>query len=261
MGQRDIRTGREVREHLRQGAALAGAFQRIPAPGVTELCAAAGFDFVILDMEHTPISEERVGELVRAAEAVGIPAIVRVPSRDPVGVSRVLETGCVGIQVPLVRSAAEAEEIVRATRYAPHGTRGLASPRQTRYGMAMSIAEWVRTSVDAVLVVVQIEDRLGVGAVGEIAAVDGVDVVFVGLTDLSADLGVPGDLAHPDVAAAVDAALAAAQAAGKTAGLPARDASSAAQLMRRGAGYVTTDDVRCFLNGATAFLGELRAGS
>src|SRR3990170_1993429 len=240
MGQADIRTGREVRERLRQGAALAGAFQRIPAPGVTELCAAAGFDFVILDMEHTPISEERVGELVRAAEAVGIPAIVRVPSRDPVGVSRVLETGCVGIQVPLVRSAAEAEEIVRATRYAPHGTRGLASPRQTRYGMAMSIAEWVRTSVDAVL---------------------GVDVVFVGLTDLSADLGVPGDLAHPDVAAAVDAALAAAQTAGKTAGLPARDASSAAQLMRRGAGYVTTDDVRCFLNGATAFLGELRAGS
>jgi 4-hydroxy-2-oxoheptanedioate aldolase len=255
MDRDDIRTGRALRRRLHAGEPLAGCFQRIPAPTVTELIAASGFDFVVLDMEHTPVSLERIGDLVRAAEAFGLPPLVRVPSHDPVGIARALETGCVGIHVPLVRSAPEAEAIVAATRYAPAGTRGLAAPRQIAYGTAMPVGDWVRASHDSVLVVVQVEDRLGVAEAGAIAGVDGVDVVFVGLADLSTDLGVPGELAHPSVTAAVESVASVA----RVTGAPARDADAAAALRAQGVAYVTTDDVRCLLRGAAAFLGPSAA--
>src|SRR5437588_2895723 len=183
----DIRDGNPLKPRLRGGETLLGCFQRIPAPEITELAAAAGFDFVVIDLEHTPASEERAAGLIRTAEAAGIPALVRVADHDPAAIGRLLDAGAAGLHLPQVASAAEAEAAVRATRYPPRGSRGLAAPRQAGYGARMSLAEFVRASEEWPLIVVQVESRSGLDELEAIAAVEGVDVVFIGLTDLSQD--------------------------------------------------------------------------
>lgn len=260
-GWRDIDERGSLRARVRGDRPLVGCFQRIPAPTVTEVLAAAGLSFVIIDMEHTPISLDTVAELVRASEAAGIDAVVRVPSLDHVTIARTLETGCVGLQLPLVRSAEEAELAVRATRFQPRGTRGLAAPRQTGYGAYRTLPDWIATSEEHLLVVAQIEDGLGVEAADAIAAVDGVDVVFVGLTDLSQDLGVPGQFDAPAVHDALERVRAATHRAGKTLGVPAPDAVGLDRARSLGAGYLTMDDVRLLSTGAAALAQQVRSGA
>lgn len=255
----DIREGNPLKRRLQGGQTLLGCFQRIAAPDVPELCAAAGFDFVVIDLEHALIPEDRVADLVRAAEAVGIPAVVRVPSRDPGPIGRLLEIGAAGIQVAQVSSSRQAEEIVRATRHAPEGMRGLATSRQTGYGASMSLAEYVAASNEWPLVVVQVEDRSGLASVEDIARVPGVDAVFIGLTDLSQDLGTPGDYDHPDLTAAVDHAFELIRACGKAAAVPVTGAAMGEAFVRRGARFVTTSDTRLLLDASLQFLERLRS--
>ncbi len=258
MGWLDTDETRTLKARLGRGETIAACFQRIPAAAATEAIAAAGLDAVVIDMEHTPISLERVAELVRGSEAAGIDAIVRVPSIDAAGISRALETGAVGVQIPLVRSATDAEISVRATRFAPRGTRGLASPRQTGYGARMPVDDWVDLSERRTVVVVQIEDRAGLEQAEAIAAVDGIDVVFVGLTDLSRDLGVTGRYDAPELLEAVERIHAAAAAAGKAFGAPAGNAEAATRQRLAGARFVVGDDVRLLLGGATGLAGAIR---
>ena len=257
----DIRDGNPLKRRLQHGETLLGCFQRIPAPEVTEVCAAAGFDFVVVDLEHTLMTEEHAAGVVRAAEAAGIPALVRVPSHDPATIGRLLEAGPSGLHVPQVRSAAEAEAAVRATRYSPEGSRGLSTPRQSGYGGRMSLAEYVRASADWTLLVIQVEDRSGLDEVEAIAAVEGVDAVFIGLTDLSQDLGVPGaydDLALQD---AVDRAFRLIKGRGKAAAVPVTGRAMAEEYLARGATYLTANDTRLLLEGGRAFVRALRGSA
>lgn len=254
----DIRAGNPLKRRLRDGETLVGCFQRIAAPDVTELCAAAGFDFVVVDLEHALISEVRVADLVRAAEAAGILALVRVPNHDPAPIGRLLEAGAAGIHVPQVSSAAEAETAVRATRHSPEGMRGLATARQAGYGARMSLAEYVAASAEWPLVVVQVESRAGLANVEAIALVPGVDVVFIGLTDLSQDLGVPGEYDHPALREAVDRAFETIRACGKVAAVPVTGAAMAADYLGRGATYLTTSDTRLLLDASRALVESVR---
>jgi 4-hydroxy-2-oxoheptanedioate aldolase len=254
----DIRGGNPLKLRLRSGEILLGCFQRIMAPEVTEVCAAADFDFVVIDLEHTPVTEERAAGLIRAAEAAGIPALVRVASHEPTTIGRLLDAGPAGLHVPQVGSAREAEAAVRATRYAPDGTRGLAVPRQSGYGARMSLAEYVAASADWPLVVVQAESRSALDEVEAIAALDGVDVVFVGLTDLSQDLGVPGDYEHAALREAVDGAFRAIASCGKAIGVPVTGAAMAEEYAARGATYLTVTDVRLLLDGGRSLVAALR---
>jgi 4-hydroxy-2-oxoheptanedioate aldolase len=254
----DIRDGNPLKRRLRDGETLVGCFQRIAASDVTELCAAAGFDFVVVDLEHALISEARVADLVRAAEAAGIIALVRVPNHDPAPIGRLLEVGAAGIHVPQVGSAGEAEEAVRATRHAPRGTRGLSTARQAGYGAHMSLAEYVAASGDWPLVVVQVESRSSLANVEGIARVPGVDAVFIGLTDLSQDLGVPGDYDHPALGEAVDRAFQLIRGSGKAAGVPVTGAAMAEDYLARGARYLTTSDTRVLLDASRALVGRVR---
>lgn len=259
MGWIDIRDGNQLKERLRRGETVLGCFQRVPAPQVTEVCAAAGFDFVVVDTEHTPVSTERVADLVRAAEAAGIPALVRVGSHDPAAIAPLLEAGPAGLHVPQVPSAAAAAAVVRATRYPPHGSRGLASPRQAGYGTRMSLAEYVRASEEAVLLVVQVENLAALEEVEAIAAVPGVDALFVGLTDLSQDFGVPGEYGHPKLREAVDRVLRAGEAQGKPVGVPVSGPAMAEEYRARGARYLAANDIRLLLESSQALVERLRA--
>jgi len=251
---------RTLKARIARGETIAACFQRIPNAAATEAIAAAGLDAVVIDMEHAPTSLERVAELVRAAGAAGIDAIVRVPGVDPTLITQVLETGAIGIQVPLVRSALEASTVVRATRFSPRGTRGLASSRQTGYGMRISLPRWVELSERRTVVVVQIEDREGVAEADSIAAVTGVDVVFAGLTDLSSDLGVTGQYDAPELLAAVERIRAAATAAGKAFGASAADPAAAIGQRVAGTRFIACDDIRILLAGAAAFTESARTG-
>lgn len=261
MARIDRRDGTSPKERLQRGETLVGCFQRIPAPEITEVCAYAGFDLVVVDMEHTLVSEARVADLIRAAEAVGIAALVRVPSHDPATIGRVLEAGPAGVQIPRVQSAAEAAAAVRATRYAPRGVRGLSTSRQAGYGARMSLEEYVGASEQALLVVVQVEDRSGLEEVEGIASVEGVDAVFIGLTDLSQDLGVPGRYDDPALRRAVEGAFRAVKGQGRAAAVPVTGAAMAKEYLELGATYLTTNDIRLLLNSSRAFLAGLRGNA
>lgn len=171
----------------------AGNWISIGHPSVSEVSAELGFDFVLVDTEHTTMSLETVESHVRAVDAADgqTDAVIRVPSDDIVRVKRVLDTGAAGVMVPMVESADEAERIVEAVRYPPDGIRGIAGGRASRYGLNME--EYVAAANDSVVTIAQIETREGLQNVGEIAAVDGIDALFVGPADLSGALDVFGE--------------------------------------------------------------------
>ena len=187
-----------------------GLFVKLPSTEVLDLTAAAGFDFVVVDLEHSQLSEADARALARHAKAVGLPALVRIPEVDRGLVNRLLEAGAAGIQLSTVRSAAQVRELRSATRYAPDGTRSisLAHP-QAGYGAA-KLDEYLRGQAQAPpLVVAQIETAQTDDPLPEIAAA-GPDVVFIGSTDLAVDLG----LDPARVRARVEEIAGAAEAAG-----------------------------------------------
>jgi len=185
----------DLKRALREREPVESTWVSIPHPAVAELAAEQGFDCVFLDSEHTPASVETIEELVRAVDAGNdgeTASVVRVPWNDPVRIKRVLDTGPTGVMVPMVETRAEAEAFVEATRYPPEGVRGMAAGRASGYGTRF--AEYVERANDEVVAIAQIETATGVENASDIAAVDGLDALFVGPADLGASLGAePGD--------------------------------------------------------------------
>lgn len=176
-----------------------GTFIQNNSPENCEIAARSGLDFVIVDLEHGTFGIESAAHLIRAAEACGVSAIVRIPEYTRATVLKVLDAGAAGIIVPNVESAAQLREVVAATRYAPRGTRG-ACPctRSTGHGILdwdVSVA-WAEKNV---MVIALVETKAGIDNFEEIIAVDGLDVVGVGQFDLSMSLGYEGDHKHPEV--------------------------------------------------------------
>lgn len=198
-----------LREAVRLGEPVVGTWVSIGHPTVAEVSGGLGFDFVTVDTEHAPVGIETVAELVRAVDAAdgATETVVRVPEADPVPIKRVLDTGAAGVMVPRVDTAAQAQTVVDATRYPPTGTRGVAAGRAADYGD--SFEEYVRTADDHVTTIVQIETERAVENAIDVAAVDGVDALFVGPADLSAALDVFGEYDANRFQAAVDRVVAA----------------------------------------------------
>lgn len=178
----------ELRRAVRAGEPAVGNWVSIADPAVAEVSAELGFDFVTVDVEHTTASLSGVESMARAVDAGGgqTETLVRLPENDPVWVKRVLDIGVGGVMVPMVDSAAEAEAFVESTRYPPEGVRGVAAGRAARYGL--DFPESVETANEEHLTVAQIESEAGLADVEAIAAVDGLDALFVGPADLSAAL-------------------------------------------------------------------------
>lgn len=202
-----------LKETLAAREPAVGSWLSLRDPTVAEATAALGFDFVILDIEHTPNTLETVIEMARGVDAAGTHTepVVRLPWNDPVLVKRVLDTGVSGVMAPMIGSAEEAEALVEATRYPPDGIRGVAGGRAARYGIDMP--EYFDRANDEVVVLAQIETAEGFENVEEIAAVPGIDGLFVGPADLSANLGIYGEWESETFLDAVDRVLAAGEAA------------------------------------------------
>lgn len=195
----------EFAERVRTGESLSAGWISLGHPRVAEIVALAGYDFVIVDIEHTPTSLETLDDVVRAVELHDVPVVVRVPWNDPVELKRVLDIGVAGVMIPMVETVAAAEEAVDAMTYPPEGMRGVAGSRATNYGLEFD--EYMRNADDDLVTILQIETVDGVENAGEISAVEGVDSLFVGPSDLSASLGVTGDWQDETVLAAIDDVL------------------------------------------------------
>lgn len=207
------RPGQTLRGAIGAGREVYGLFVGVPSPTMVEMIAAAGFDFAILDTEHTLVDPQTLHHMIRAAEAFGIAPLVRVPERDPGAIQRVLDAGAHGVVVPHVRGPRDVRDAVRAARYAPEGMRSLAGGRIAGYGR-VDLREHVVRANERTLVVPMIEDAEAVADIDAIVAEPGVDLVLEGAADLSQSLGVTWQTRHPDVVAAVREVAAACRRAG-----------------------------------------------
>ena len=231
-----------LKARLRAGETLFGLFLGIPSPALAEMAGWAGFDYVIVDTEHGGGDVEAASAMVRAAEAGGAEAVIRVAAGARERVLRALDTGASGVQVPMVQSKEEAQDVAASAHYPPAGVRGIAfSIRSAHYGLIPPGIYFQQS--EETLVSIQIETRRALERLDEIAQVAGIDVLFVGPTDLAQNLGHPGELTHPEVEAAIGRIFEAAQRAGKFPGILANDVLTAKRWMVRGARFLAGNGV------------------
>ena len=178
-----------VKRVMREGGLAIVSHVGFADPAVVEIIAAAGFDGAFIDMEHSAFDMKTVGEMIRVADLCGITPVVRVPENNPKTILRILDAGAQGIQVPHIEGVEGAERAVAAVRYPPEGERGGAgSTRAAGYG-AVPWTEHMRTSNDEILLIIMTEDKRGLDDLEKIAALEGVDVISLGPTDISTALG------------------------------------------------------------------------
>lgn len=221
---------------------------------IASIAYTAGFDSVYIDMEHSSFSLEAAGQICMACNSLGVTPLVRVPGLDPSFIARVMDSGAMGIIVPGVESADEARTIVRAVKHAPWGERSLAGAAPQLNYRTLPADQLVRELDNTSMVVPMIESQAGLDAVEAIAAVDGVDMLLVGASDLSVELGVPGQLDHPRVHEAYLQVIKACQANGKSVGIGGLGGRPdlIRQYLDLGAGFVSTGNDISFLSAAAA---------
>lgn len=227
-----------TREALARGKPTLGCFLRYPDAGLAELLALQGLDFVVFDGEHGTLTPVACEHLARAVELHGVTPGVRVEENRAASLLRYLDAGALICHVPGVESREDALRAVRAVKFRPQGDRGLSAARASGFGARDGYPIYMAAANRETQVVVHVESAAGVAAAGEIAAVEGVDVLLVGTLDLSHDLGCPGELRHPDVVAGVDRVAGAAAASGKVLGAVAADTAGVQAALERGARYV-----------------------
>ena len=247
-----------MKDKIRGGEAAIGVSLMFPSPQLVEMCAYAGFDWVLIDCEHWSIGLADVEVMAMAADASGITAIARPRSNDPADIQSVMDRGVKGVQVPHVNTRADAEQAVAAVKFGPGAARGLAAgTRPDRWGLGARMPDFAAQANAQSLVCVQIEHQEAVANIDEILKVEGIDVFFIGPSDLSQSMGHPGNAKSPPVAAAIDRTLAKIRAAGMAPGMPAT-AETLPDVLASGCRYVYNHLPRILGAGARDFLG--RAG-
>ena len=208
---------RLIKEKMRRGEASMGSWMSMAHPSIAEILATAGYDWVVIETEHTAIDVSEVLRLIIAIEQRGSVPLVRLAWNDPIQAKAVLDSGAAGVLVPMVNSRADAELAVGMTKYPPLGFRGVGLARAQGYGQDFDA--YVQNANADTLLIVQIEHRDAVANIEEIVSVPGIDGTFIGPYDLSMSLGIPGQLGHADVLAAKRKVLDATLAGGLIAGV------------------------------------------
>lgn len=228
----------ELRRRVLAGEPTIGAFVNLASAASAELIARAGYDWVVIDLEHGMGSEAMLHAQLLAVQGTATCAVVRSASAERMRVGRVLDLGADGVMIPRLESVAEAADALRWMRYPPDGIRGVALiTRGAGFG-ERGHADLAATVNPSILGVFQVESPEAVAAADEMAALDGVDVLFVGPTDLSHAMGMPGEITRPEFLAALDAVAAACRRHGKAAGILVRDASHVAEHLGRGYAFI-----------------------
>jgi len=232
-----MRMSNPIKQALRAGKTANGLFVKSTDPVIAEILATAGIDFVACDAEHGASSIREIEGFCRAMESRGGTPFVRVATGDRATLLRTFDAGCLGVHVPWVETAEQARLAVEHVKYQPLGRRGLAGTRVSQYGQHVDLVDYMAHANEQTLICAQIESGEGVANVEAIAAVPGIDVVFVGPTDLSNAIGRPLQFEHPELLRMIERVLAAASAHHKTFGIFVRDAAEAAHWQAKGARY------------------------
>jgi len=235
-----------------------GLWLGLGSPHAAELCAGAGFDWLLVDGEHAPFDVPAIAAQLQAIAASPSQAVVRAPVGETWIVKQLLDIGAQSLLIPMVDDAAQARALVRATRYPPHGVRGVGAAL-ARASAFSRIGDYLDTAGEQICLLVQAETVRALANLEEIAAVDGVDGIFIGPSDLAADMGHLGRPGHPDVQRAVEEGLARIVAAGKPAGILTADEALARRYLALGATFVAVGtDVTLFARATGALADRFR---
>lgn len=208
-----------LKERLRNGDQLLGTMvTTFVAPDIAKILQVCGFDFLIVDCEHGAFTTREVANIIAVARGIGMPALVRIPEMRREHALKFMEMGASGLLLPNTETAEQAKMLVDCTKYAPLGHRGVSLSRPHTDFKKVSGATYMPQANDETILMCQIESRKGVENVEEIIAVEGIDVAFIGPNDMSQDYGILGQFEHPEIVAAFEKIIAAAQANGKWAG-------------------------------------------
>lgn len=225
-----------TKEKIKAGEAVYGVVVRMGCPAIIEIIGLLGFDFALIDAEHGPMGVDNCEDMVRAADSVNITPIIRVAVNIPQIILRYLDIGTLGVLMPMINTKADAESVVQAVKYTPEGRRGLGGVRAANYMVTGfgSLADYAREANRETLVMVLVETTQAVDNLEDILTVPGIDVIFIGLVDLSSAMGYPGQVNHPEVQKMVDKMVKAIRAAGKAAGGAAYDLDTLRKSKERG---------------------------
>nr|WP_312795938.1 aldolase/citrate lyase family protein [Kocuria sp.] len=227
-------------------------------PAAAEILAGTGFDYLLIDGEHSPLSLETIQSVLRAIAAYPTLGVVRVPENSEVLIKQYLDLGAQSLVVPMVDSVEEAQAAARAVAYPPEGVRGVGSAL-ARSGRWNRIPGYLTRARETITLIVQAESAAAVENAAAIAAVDGVDGVFIGPSDLAASMGLLGQQTHPDVVAAVKHVISEVKAAGKFVGVNAFAQDQARDYLASGADFVNVGaDVALLAAGSKALLEAFR---
>jgi 4-hydroxy-2-oxoheptanedioate aldolase len=258
LGPASLRRNR-TKERLCAGETLFGCWLRYPDAGLVEFVGYQGYDFIVFDGEHGLVEPRDCEAMTRAAELREVTPIVRVPWNNPSTILRFLDTGVQGVHVPMVQSADDAEAAVSSAKYAPHGARGLGSVRAADYGQVDTFSEYVASANEQTLVAVHVETAEAAQQARAIALVDGVDVLFVGPTDLSASMRLPGQPDHPEVQEVFDNIASATEGTTVALGTLVSSTDAARRWRARGARYLAISLDPLLREASREFLGAMRA--
>lgn len=228
----------KLKRSIKEGKAAIGTFVMCNSADVVEVIALSGFDFIVIDTEHGPLSVESTQNLIRTAELRGITPITRVTESSETTILRSLDVGAHGIQVPQVNDRKTAEDVVKRAKYFPEGTRGVALPRAGEYGMVDPL-EYFKVENEETMIVVHCENKIGLDNLEEIAKVPEIDVIFLGPFDMSQSLGIPGQVNHPLIEEAAERVLKICKEAGKGAGIFVSSGEQAKLRKDQGFQYIT----------------------
>ncbi len=206
-----------IKKKLKEGKASIGSWLQLPSPTIAEIMAKSGFEWLVIDMEHSTIGIQDIENLVRAIEGAGSVPLVRLWSNDPVLAKKVMDAGAYGVIVPMINTAQEAERAVKSVKYPPEGKRGVGLYRAQGFGT--DFEEYKKTVNRESLVIVMIEHKKAVENIRDILSVEGVDGLLIGPYDMSGSFGVPGQLDHPLVKEAQKKVLVVAKNLGVAAGI------------------------------------------
>ena len=251
-----------LRAMMQSGEPKFGTFVvEFATPGIGHILKNAGCDYAFLDLEHSGFSIETLKSVLRYTEAAGLPAIVGLPSKDVHAISRVLDMGAEGVISPMIESAEEVRAAVARMKYAPDGARAVAAGvAHDRWG-ARPLAETLAAANARTVYFAKVETARGVEAIEDIAAVDGVDGLWIGHGDLSVSLGHPGAFDHPDFLAACERVIAACQANSKPLGRLVDTVEEGLALCRAGFTFIGySADVWILRDGLGGAIGEMRRG-
>ena len=246
-----------TKEKLARGELVIGTFLYIPSPRLAELFGLFGYDFVVIDQEHGPIGIESAEEMVRACEIGSATPFVRVASLQSHLILQALDIGGMGVHIPSVNTVEQARHSVGLCKYSPLGHRGLAGVRAARYGMREPLSEYCRTANEQCMVIIHIEETEAIRNLEAMLEVDGIDVYYLGPTDLSNSMGRPG-IQDREVTATVDEALRRIIRAGKTAGMITNDINAAKRYLDMGVRYLATHALGHAATASAKFLKDLK---